>query len=60
MPTLQDFDIASTMVRYNRNNRMMLAYLSRPRDFYHYPGDEPPPGPSTKIRCPGGWWLRVR
>lgn len=38
MPTLQDFEIASTVVRYSRGNRMLIAYQSRPRTFGHYPG----------------------
>ncbi len=38
MPTMQDFTIASTVVRFNRNNRMIFAYQSRPRDMAQYPG----------------------
>lgn len=37
-PTMQDFAVASTQVRYNRGSRMIYAYQSRPRDMGFYPG----------------------
>lgn len=38
LSTVTDYPVASTTLRYNRGSRMIYAFLSRPRDYGHYPG----------------------